>query len=225
MVCKKCGAEVPEGSAFCVSCGAKVEEEKEPKIVKSAGTIEQPSVRAEKQSKKTGVPAAVLIIIAVIAIALLGLNYFQFSKAKTLEQEYQSVLANLDESTAKQQSLEGEVAEAKNAFSEKEAEVEKLQKENEGYKKTLKDNEETIERLNDSVTKLNLELDKAFDQNSNNHAEISFYEKHAGIVKTGDIYYHKYGCPVLGSMNNVSFQIYNTKQAQALGLIPCASCH
>lgn len=82
MFCPNCGAELPDGSRFCGSCGVNLAEllgevASEP-VVQGTGTIEVPKVSVDEDNgyvkpgkkKKKGLITAIAVAVAVIAVVL-----------------------------------------------------------------------------------------------------------------------------------------------------------
>ena len=63
MICKHCGAQIPDNSAFCTNCGSTVENE-------NAQT--RPMNYAGYETKKSGINTTLIVIIIVIVTAILG---------------------------------------------------------------------------------------------------------------------------------------------------------
>ncbi len=120
-ICNKCGAELPEGSKFCTSCGAKNEETPQvaPAPVEEAPVYVAPEAEAPKQESVYSVPtqaapnqkekkpvnkklfiiigAAVLALIVIIVVIVLIVNTVKKNaeiKAKTItfSEEYLEVV-------------------------------------------------------------------------------------------------------------------------------------
>lgn len=68
MLCKKCGAEINEGSKFCGKCGAEV--------TPDVGTAEKPSVSLNIKSDKRKVPVWVIGVVAVAVIGIIAIIGF-----------------------------------------------------------------------------------------------------------------------------------------------------
>lgn len=72
MICNKCGEQIPDGSVFCLRCGAPVEGEAE-RAPENATIIEPISEDSEGESTKSKFPiiiVAVLIIFSAVFIAV-----------------------------------------------------------------------------------------------------------------------------------------------------------
>lgn len=72
MYCTNCGKSLPEGSAFCVHCGAKLAEKTEKKSQVTLPTAKLSKTRMVAVGKKKGVIIAVACIIGIAGIGLAG---------------------------------------------------------------------------------------------------------------------------------------------------------
>lgn len=78
MYCRKCGAEIPDDSAFCVKCGTPVagsaEQPKREEQATAKTEAESPIYTPPKKKKKTGLVIACVAV--VLALILAGLYFF-----------------------------------------------------------------------------------------------------------------------------------------------------
>ena len=75
MFCKQCGKEIQDGTKYCSSCGAKVDES-ETSDVKSQPEVIQPIYYAPPRKKKRRWPI-VLVVLCVIFVIILAVSMNQ----------------------------------------------------------------------------------------------------------------------------------------------------
>lgn len=85
MVCKNCGANIPEGTKFCTSCGATVEAEVG---FQDAAVVQAP---AKKSNKKL-----IAIIAGVVAVIIAFICIFGGGSYKSTIKKYYSAIENGD---------------------------------------------------------------------------------------------------------------------------------
>ena len=77
MFCRKCGAEIPDDSVFCIKCGAPVEAPATPSSddapsAPTAHASETPPSLARKKLPRKGI----LVAIAVVVLIICGMLFF-----------------------------------------------------------------------------------------------------------------------------------------------------
>ena len=91
MFCTKCGAQNPDGAAFCHSCGNKLDGATQPSSTPAQGGIASHSIQGKSQpvaavlnfffglgylylgyKRVLGVPAAVFVVLTIVVYVILG---------------------------------------------------------------------------------------------------------------------------------------------------------
>ena len=116
MNCPYCGSELPQNSKFCRFCGANVQTAPRPKPTPAPKPkpVPDPAPKPVPQPKPapkpgTGRSPALLIVLAVLLAAALGLNAYQYLQSRKsageLEQELADTTAQLEDVSASYENL------------------------------------------------------------------------------------------------------------------------
>ncbi len=81
MFCPNCGAQLPDGSKFCGSCGAKLNTTVQREPVKEVMAEREPVYPRASSQKKKGPPVVLFVFLAVILVAAGVIAYFVHQSA------------------------------------------------------------------------------------------------------------------------------------------------
>ena len=136
MNCPYCGSELPQNSKFCRFCGANVQTAPRPKPTPAPKPkpVPDPAPKPVPQPKPapkpgTGRSPALLIVLAVLLAAALGLNAYQYLQSR--------------KSAGENEQLSSEAADSAQTLRQSEKELEKVYNRNSA--------EDTLEYLTDIV--------------------------------------------------------------------------
>ena len=87
MFCRKCGAQISEGVAFCPKCGESVVEENGKRTV-GGEQIHKPILEKDNQIKKHRITGIVTVIAIVVIVVVFGINIFGGRSAKKTVKKY-----------------------------------------------------------------------------------------------------------------------------------------
>ena len=119
MNCPYCGSELPQNSKFCRFCGANVQTAPRPKPAPKPKPVPDPAPKPVPQPKPapkpgTGRSPALLIVLAVLLAAALGLNAYQYLQSR--------------KSAGENEQLSSEAADSAQTLRQSEKELENAQK-------------------------------------------------------------------------------------------------
>ena len=184
--CRLCGGEIDSRSKRCAKC--------------------------DKQYFKFTIKTAITAIVCLVAICLLGLNVFQYTRHQeditALEEQNRTISQNLKEK-------EIQIALYRKQLQEKDGEIENLEVGIEEYKKQLQEKSDKIENLEVGIDLLEYDLEIMTWQ-------VEFYDKHVVFVSDdGTNIYHNLRCE---DFDASYFWAYNVELAEARGNTPCPKC-
>lgn len=243
MICKNCGKEVAEGSAFCTECGAPLARQEAPVAAPAVPETpvyaapaapeapvyaqpyaapvqpQQPAPKPVKEKKPgKGGKIALIVTVAVLALALIAGGVFGYLLYKEKTRDIK-VLETENETLTEQlkdyQTLSDNYDALAEDYNDLSAKYD-----------ALNGTHDTLSKDHDKLSADYEELKTAYDALAEEKAAMQetydFYTKFAVVCSDQNKYYHTYDCE---DWDRSAFWIYNLEAAKGKEFTPCPKCH
>lgn len=236
MKCFKCGSDMPDGCAFCRSCGAKLSgadngeniEKMFAAAISDAADKKIPVPPADPAyqngysgngaapaKKKFNALVIPVIILAVLAVALGAITAVMVGAVGEKDDKISGYKDQVS-------GLEAEMKELKTDVKDLEASVESAEAEAEEVKGQLATVEGEKKKIESEKSDIQNKYDELKEKHDGCGDKLDFFDEHAVVIADdGTGIYHRYGCSYLDVS---SFWIFNTEYADYMEYTPCSHC-